>query len=440
MRAVWPLDKRPLRGQVSFALRLFAIAAVLRVASFLAFYLGSLLTGNGGGVDPYDPVGIDRWAWYAAQHFARGQLVNLADSHLEGTWNTGFTYFVALQYTVFGHHPEIPRFVNAMLAAFCAPAAYLTARATPLGEVVARRAGWLVAVWPLSIYWAGYDLLKDPMTWFLLSLAMLAVVSRSTLRFVLLSAAATAPMLVVRIYVGAALYLFLPLCAALQHRWRTLAATVAMLVIVEAALLGAGYPALWSSSYLGEAQVLIQQTTTPPPIGNNSSPGSTIGHGTPPSVPTKATDCSPRTILSNLFACSPLQAGQRLVVGFLINVFGPRPALADILHPTLDTGMYPGLLAWILLIPLTLLGFWRAIRLRDPRIIALAALSAGLWFEISFLVSSGGFRQREMAFPVTLIFTSLGLERPLPQHWRWIYGGYLGVGAAVLIARQLGVF
>ena len=30
-----------------------------------------------------------------------------------------------------------------------------------------------------------------------------------------------------------------------------------------------------------------------------------------------------------------------------------------------------------------------------------------------------------MAFPATLIFTALGLERPLPRRWWWpVYGAY----------------
>ena len=434
--------KRLLTRHVSLTWQIFGVAAALRVASFLTFYLVSMLSGHGGHVDPYDPVGIDRWAWYAAQHFARGQWVDLSASSLEGTWTTGFTYFVAVQYLLFGHHSEIPRFVNTLLAAFTAPATYMAARATPLGETVAKRAGWLVAIWPLSIYWAGYDLLKDPMVWFFLSLSMLAIVSRSTLRFALFSAASATPMLLFRIYIGAGLYVFLPLSAALQRRWRVLVATVGVLAVGEGALLVAGYPALWSSAYLGDPQAIVVQTAAPAPIdlstgaNDNLNPAGQVATAAPSRA--QASPCSSRSILQSLFGCNLTQAVGRLLVGLLINVLGPRPALKDIAHPTLDTGMYPGLLMWILLIPFVVLGFWRAAKLRNAQVISLVILGVGLWIGIAFLISNGGFRQREMAFPVTLVFASLGLERPLPKHWNEIYGLYLVVGVTGLLIRQFG--
>ena len=46
--------------------------------------------------------------------------------------------------------------INVGLASFTAPAAYWAAAGAGLPRRVAARAGWLTALWPLSIYWSGY--------------------------------------------------------------------------------------------------------------------------------------------------------------------------------------------------------------------------------------------------------------------------------------------
>jgi hypothetical protein len=407
------------------------------VLAFLVFYAGSLLAGHGGVIDQYDSVGIDRWAWFAAENLRRGQWVNLTSVELAGAWDVGFTYFVAFQYVIVGHHSEVPRVVNALLAGFCAPAVYWAARATPLGESVARRAAWLTALWPLSIYWGGYDLLKDPAVWFLLALAMLAITTSSRLRFILLSVAAAVPMLLVRTYMGTALYLLLPLSAVLRRDWRGLAGVAAALLAADLVLIGGGFPPVWSvSAYKGNG-VALSQSGPKPETGSLRGIIGTVTEQAPST--TAGVEGTGTDSVSALDPrANPAAIPVRLLVGLPTVALGPRPALKDIVHPTFDSGMYPGLVVWYLLIPFTLIGLWRGIKSRAPGIQSLVVMSAGIWIGLAVLFAGAAFRQREMAFPATLIFTAVGLERPWPRHWAWAYASLIGAGVIILLLRELG--
>jgi hypothetical protein len=91
------------------------------------------------------------------------------------------------------------------------------------------------------------------------------------------------------------------------------------------------------------------------------------------------------------------------------------------------------------LIPFTVLGFWRGLRTGDPRVLLIGLLATSLWVGLAYFFAGGAFRQREMAFPSTLIFTALGLQRPWPHRWWWAYGGVLTLGALVLGLRETGI-
>jgi hypothetical protein len=382
---------------------LFIAAAALRLIAFAVFRVGAYVTHN-TFIDPYDSVGIDKFAWYAAQHFRAGQWVDLRVPGLAGSWDVGFHYLVAFEYAVVGHHPDVARITDCLLASFCAPAIYLAARGTTIGEVVARRAGWLVAVWPLSLYWSGYDILKDPLIWFFLALALLSLTARDWRRRAVLGAIAAGGAYLERDYMGAVTAGLLLLGAVLQQDWKGLAATFGALAVVQLALVGAGFPVAWS---LAPATSNVAATGSEASLASASS-------------------------LKN-----PIYDAKRLVKGAPIEALGPRFALHDIRYPTLDSGMYPGLVVWIPLIPFTFLGLWRALKRRDPPLWSLAAFALSIWAVLAILYGGLGFRQREMAFPSTLLFTSLGLERPWPRWWWWLYAGLVALGLAALIAREL---
>jgi hypothetical protein len=264
---------------------------------------------------------------------------------------------------------------------------------------------------------------------------MLAITTSSRVRFVLLAVAAAVPMLVIRTYIGTALYMLLPLSALLRRDWRALAAVAAALLAADVVLIGGGFPPVWSvSAYKGNG-VALNQSAPKPEIGSlrgivgaatQQAPSSTAGVEGTGTDSVSALD--PRA--------NPIAIPVRLLVGLPTVALGPRPALKDIVHPTLDSGMYPGLLVWYLLIPFTLLGIWRGIKIRDPAVRNLALLSVGIWVGLAVLFAGAAFRQREMAFPATLIFTALGLERPWPRRWRRVYIALLASGVALLLLRE----
>jgi hypothetical protein len=392
-------DRWTWAARLPFPVVLFIAAAVFRLIAFAIFYTSSVLAGQHGLIDPFDSVGIDNWAWYAAQHFRSGTWVDLRSNTLEGTWDVGFTYLVAFEYTIVGHHPEVARVLDCLLAAFSSPAAYLAARATSIGEKVASRAGWLVACWPLSLYWAGYDLLKDPLVWFFLSIGLVALTTASWRRRAGSGAIAAGGVHIVRNYMGPMLAILLLLAAVLRRDWKAVVATLAALAIVEAAIIAAGFPPAWSlGPYLATPEVAV---------------------GSQPSTPGQASTGIPP------LRFTPIALAKRFAVGIPTVLFGPglKP-LKDFLHPTLDWGMYPGLFPWIALIPFTLLGLWRTIRRRDPTLWSIALFSVAIWGSLALFYAGHATRQREMAFPATLILTSFGLERPWPRRWWWLYAAY----------------
>jgi hypothetical protein len=413
-----PVDLRPmgaiavpsrvqavLANQRSLAVMLFVVAVALRLIVSAVFYFGSVISGHHGIVDPYDPIAIDHWAWYAAQQFRSGHWVDLRTSALAGSWDVGFTYLVAFEYTVVGHHEGVARVTDGLLAAFSAPAVYLAARRTSVGDTVAKRAGWLVAVWPLSLYWSGYDVLKDPLVWFFLALLLLALTSRSWPARTLVGAISTAGAYLVRSYMGPMVAFVLVAGSILRRDWRGLLATLVALVALELVLVGIGFP---------RASSIASYTTSTTKSSETQPVASTTDVG------------RPGTVI------------RRFVVGVPVEALGPRFAVKDVRNPTLDTGMYPGLLIWIALIPITGLGFWRAAKRRDPELWSIAVLALVIWATLAVLYEGQAFRQREMAFPATLVFTSLGLQRPWPRYWWWACGLLAAVGLAALVAREAG--
>ncbi len=406
--ALWAGAIRERSLMLPLPVLLFLVAAVLRVLSFAIFYFGSVLAGQHGIVNVFDSVAIDKWAWYAAEHFRAGQWVDLRQNELAGTWDIGFTYLVAFEYTVVGHHPEVARILDCLLASFQAPAAYLAARRTVLGPKVAARAGWLVACWPLSLYWSGFDLLKDPLVWFLLAIALLALTESGWRRRPALGALAAGSVHVVRNYMGPGVAVALIISSVLKKDWKALIATIGALAAIEAVLLAAHFPPAWSPGPYLTNQELVTETQ-PASLNNPGEQAST----------------------SEVF--TPAGLATRFTIGTLTVTFGPglRP-LTDLAHPTLDWGMYPGLLVWIALLPFGILGLWRGFRLRDPALWSVGLFAIGIWAGLALIYAGHALRQREMAFPATLIFVASGLERPWPRRWWWFYGGYWVIVVAVL--------
>jgi hypothetical protein len=405
---------------------MFGAAAILRLLSVLVFYVAAIATGHPGHFDLADPVYYDRWAWYVGEHLRQGQLVDIRVGGLAGTYDVGLEYFVGLQYAIVGHQPVVARAVDAILAGACAPLVYIAGRGTVIGERASRTAGWLMAFWPLSIYWAGYDLIKEPVVCVLIAVAMVAITARSRILFVGLGVAATIALAFIRAYTGLGTFILIPASALFRRDWRSFLGIAAALLLAEAGLVATGQPALYSFiPYTGNGQPFkTDHPTTDPGSVYNVVGGAGLQKAEGGSDATSVLHLPPRLL------------AVRLGVGTLITLLGPRPALKDILHPTIDTWMYPGMLVWIPLIPFTVLGFVRATRRRDPTEISLALMSLGLLFSLSFFFG-GVFRQREMIWPPTLLFTASGLHGPFPRHWRTIFISFLALGLLLLAAREL---
>lgn len=84
-----------------------------------------------------------------------------------------YPLFLAAVYTLFGHHPEAARIVQALLGAATIPILFPLARAA-FGERAARLAGLLMALYPALIVYSGM-LLTETLFIFLLSVTVRAV-------------------------------------------------------------------------------------------------------------------------------------------------------------------------------------------------------------------------------------------------------------------------
>ncbi|HYX40618.1 MAG TPA: glycosyltransferase family 39 protein, partial [Pyrinomonadaceae bacterium] len=119
---------------------------------------------------------------------------------LETFW--GMPYYIAAIYALVGRNMLAVQFINSIMGAATAPAAYLCARHIFNNQLVARLTGLLAAFFPSLVLWSAQGLKDGPIV-FLLALAMLATLKlgeRLSVRHIIVLGAALLALLSLRFY------------------------------------------------------------------------------------------------------------------------------------------------------------------------------------------------------------------------------------------------
>ncbi len=134
----------------AFVKKGFWIALSIRLFLALFFYLYLLQASPKGyvGFLHDDAPGYDYTGWAVANDWKHGSQVRV-----ESRYNA-FFYFNAAIYYIFGHHPLIVRFFNALAGALVPPVLYFTAQRVYKEKKVAKLALWLSIFAPDLVHYS----------------------------------------------------------------------------------------------------------------------------------------------------------------------------------------------------------------------------------------------------------------------------------------------
>ncbi|HEX8709488.1 MAG TPA: glycosyltransferase family 39 protein [Pyrinomonadaceae bacterium] len=179
-------------------LQLFVIALLVRVLIATVIYTLSLQNFFGGDALTYDEVGYTLLqVWQGKTNFQR----SLEQWFLGGGW--GMIYGVAGVYAAFGRNMLAVQYVNCVLGAATAPAAFLCARHIFQNLQVARATAYFVALFPSLVLWSSQGLKDGPIV-FLLVISMLATLKlgdRLSLKYFLVLVISLLGLLSLRFYI-----------------------------------------------------------------------------------------------------------------------------------------------------------------------------------------------------------------------------------------------
>src|ERR1041384_647685 len=181
----------------TFLVELFVGALLIRVALAALIFSFGWQEFFGGDAYTYDMLGS------AMLHVWHGDMRYkdvLADA-LETFW--GMPYYIAAIYALVGRNMLAVQFVNSIMGAATAPAAYLCARQIFNNQQVARLTGFLAAFFPSLVLWSAQGLKDGPIV-FLLTVAMLATLKlgeRLSVKYFIVLVAALLGLLGMRFYI-----------------------------------------------------------------------------------------------------------------------------------------------------------------------------------------------------------------------------------------------
>lgn len=355
-------------------LHLLAPVTVALVVRLVVMLVAQVASGHGGAFY-LDDAGYSREAALIAHQWLEGRLINPSSYQYAGSLAFGYQTMVACIFLLTGKSMVAAKLINVLLGtATVLLVGLLSGRL--FGTSTMRRAAWLMALIPTSVWWSTV-LLKEAVVAFLVLGAILAficwprraAVVTFTLAVCALAVTRSPAMLTVTVTVLSAL-----VAVAIQQRRAvnfraalTYLALACGALLVGLAAISAGHPdAVWRQIGYSLGRLGLEQ--------HQGVAGVALA--------------IPKSLVS------------------------PYPWVFTRVTRTWDRALYPGMWVWYALLPTAMVGLWR---LRRRAEVLLFALPVGTLLTINALTAGFAFRQRSTVEPFLLLLVVAGADS-----WRWV--------------------
>jgi Dolichyl-phosphate-mannose-protein mannosyltransferase len=349
----------------------------------------------------YQDVGFARLFWgdsglydamgaAVAEAWSHGGTTNTWAIALEGKVNSGFIYFVAAVYYVFGRNTLLVQFLNATLGALTS-IVILELGLLIYDQRTALRAMLLTAFFPQVIFWSA-ALYKDAAVMLCIALNILALLrlkSQIRVRDLVLYVATAAALVWLRFYIFSAIAIatlsgFLvrqgrrPLLA-LASQFAAVAALLVLLLLTPA-----GKELMSTTRFFDLQQLQLSRF--------DLALSARSGFASEADVST----------VSGILSVLPAGVANLLLAPFPWRVIGLRQALA-----------LPDVLVWYALLPALLYGLVSAVRFRLSQTMPILVFTTTLTLAYGAFLGNAGtaYRQRTQVMIFYFLFIADGLER-----------------------------
>jgi hypothetical protein len=458
--------------------RIAVIAVATRVVAHLAVY-GWAVSGGG----PY--LGPDSTMYYEGSRdlATRGFVVDGPAALAFGSYNSAHYYLFAAVRWLFGADLYGLQTLNSAVTAFAGPLFYSGWRSLGLRYAVAFGVG--VAVSPSLVALSVNDLLKDPAIFGVTTIGIWSLLrlrrSASPWEAGALATLATVSLAYVRtsrFYVVA--FLEVALLALLVAWWfsvrrpahagrslRPAAAITATLLLVELLPALLGWP-LTPQLLVAEmrhsvatplmhtyAAGLVDARRTAVPVGEETDgavPARRVPRANPGQPKREFTPAEDDLATRAPSASAPARRADSLGTGALRTaantirkLLGPFPWIAP---PTWtprtvllgDYLLFPGVIVWYALFPVSLVGFgliaWRSVHKRMAPVAVVALAVFGLLLVAQYLALNLSYRQREFFVPFLAGIALIALQSgAVSRGWKVAYGTYWALLAVMAMAH-----
>lgn len=368
-----------------FLIRLFAAALGLRYILAYVIYSRHLQQFLGADAETYDAFGnslLQSW-----RGLIDPNIFWLAKYTTPKTSGFGMYYFVAGIYYVIGQSPFAIQLINCALGAGVCIAAYKITMLVYPNERVARIAAIMTAFSPSLVLWTSQGLKDGPIMLCLCLCALFALKVRMKVEiksFVLLMASLLC-LYTLRNY--AAYIMLTAIAGALLFTMSKKFSPVRMLQgAVLVIIIGVAF------SYFGAGEVA--RSIDPKVIQNARVWGAKVSNS---------------GFGGDVDITDPQAALGYLPLGVLYVLLAPFPWMINNFRQLITL---PELMAWWLLMPIMVKGFWFAIRKRLRQSFAICTFVVGLTLAFALYQSNAGtaYRHRSQLYPFFFVFISIGLE------------------------------
>jgi len=379
-----------LRGKSDreFLIRIFVAALLLRWIVGSVIYYKGWQAFFGADAETYDVFGnLLCQSWRGLVDPNAPWLVNYTNTQRSGF---GMFYFVASVYYIVGQNPLVIQFINCALGASSCVVAYKIAMMIYPGQRVARAAAAFTAFSPSLILWSSQMLKDGPIALFLAlcTLFTLKLRDRFTGRDFLLLLGSLFCLFALRNYAAYIIFIAMAGTFVLTAKRFTPIRILQGSLLVILIGLALSYFAGGHVQQFAESALDLKRIQAVRAWGARVS-GSGFG--------------------GDVDISDPQAALGFLPVGVVYVLFAPFPWMMGNLRQLITL---PEMLAWWLLLPIMLKGYWFAIRHRLRASFPITVFSIGLTLAYALYQSNVGtaYRHRAQLFVFFFIFISIGRE------------------------------